>query len=60
MEKRGLMPEIEIDYESFCKNASNMDIQLEIPKLNIKNEIIEDKNNFEYYLKKWVDIVNLH
>lgn len=54
MEKRGLMPEIEIDYESFCKNASNMDIQLEIPKLNIKNEIIEDKNNFEYYLKKWV------
>ena len=37
MDKRGLMPEVEIDYENFCKNAMDLDIKLEIPKIEIDN-----------------------
>ena len=55
MDRRGLMPEVEIDYENFCENARNIDIQLEMPKININKEIIKDDKNFEYYLKKWVE-----
>ncbi|WP_048057866.1 cobyrinic acid a,c-diamide synthase [Methanothermococcus okinawensis] len=64
MNKRGLMPEVEIDYENFCKNAMNIDIGLEIPKLETINKRYDNtnknnnKNNykdFEYYLKKWVN-----
>ncbi|WP_292460808.1 cobyrinic acid a,c-diamide synthase [Methanothermococcus sp.] len=42
MDKRGLMPEVEIDYENFCKNAMDLDIKLEIPKIEID---YNNKNN---------------
>ena len=52
MERRGLIPEVEIDYEEFCKLAMELDMQLEIPKVEIKG-IKEENKNFEDYLKEW-------
>jgi cobyric acid synthase len=73
MEERGLMPEVEIDYENFCKNAMSIDIQLEIPKLNVNannggnnnnkdnsnNNDISNTHDFEHYLKKWAKKLKL-
>lgn len=52
MKSRGLTPEVEIDYGEFCKLANELNIQLEIPKLEF-NDIKEEYKSFEYYLKKW-------
>ncbi|EHP87215.1 AAA family ATPase [Methanotorris formicicus] len=52
MEKRGLIPEVEIDYEEFCKLAMELDIKLEIPKVEIKDKNEKNKN-FEDYLEEW-------
>jgi len=62
---RGLIPEIEIDYDSFCKSSMELKIDIEIPKLdmdkinkniinhNRDNHSEEDTKEFEGYLKKW-------
>lgn len=58
-DKRGLIPEIEIDYEEFCKYASNLNINIDLPDIILNrynsnnNNNYEDINDFEYYLKKW-------
>ena len=59
--KRGLMPEVEIDYEEFYKNAENIKVDINIPKLNINkpdnnrnnNDNNIQDNSFKYYLEKW-------
>jgi len=58
-ESRGLIPEIEIDYESFCKNALNVDLNIDIPEVNLEDNSITkniyDKNdNFLAVLDKWI------
>ncbi|MBW9222585.1 cobyrinic acid a,c-diamide synthase [Methanothermococcus sp. SCGC AD-155-C09] len=62
---RGLIPEVEIDYDSFCKSSMELNINIEIPKLdmdkinkyiinhNRDNYLEEDTKEFEDYLKKW-------
>lgn len=56
--KRGLMPEVEIDYEEFCKNANNITMDINIPKLNINGHNNSNNSNtqnydFKHYLEKW-------
>ena len=54
-ESRGLIPEVEIDYENFCKNAFNVDLKIEIPEIKINNSNINDKeNNFLERLDNWI------
>ena len=51
-DSRGFIPEVEIDYESFCRSAMGLDFELEIPPIDTdKRE--EEGENFEYYLRKW-------
>ncbi|HIQ32481.1 MAG TPA: cobyrinic acid a,c-diamide synthase [Methanothermococcus okinawensis] len=52
-EDRGLIPEVEIDYERFCRSAMKLDIEIEIPPLDIDRGKRENKD-FEYYLRRWV------
>jgi len=49
---RGFIPEIEIDYESFCRSAMGLDFELEIPPIDT-DKIKEEGENFEYHLRKW-------
>ncbi|AXI25067.1 cobyrinic acid a,c-diamide synthase [Methanofervidicoccus sp. A16] len=51
-DSRGFIPEVEIDYESFCRSAMGLDFELEIPLIDTDKRMKEGKN-FEYYLKKW-------
>ncbi|HID47169.1 MAG TPA: cobyrinic acid a,c-diamide synthase [Methanothermococcus okinawensis] len=51
-DRRGFIPEVEIDYESFCRRAMELDVKVEIPPIEIERRE-EDSNNFEYYLRRW-------
>ena len=53
-ESRGLIPEVEIDYESFCKNAFNVDLKIEIPEIKINNNINDKEDNFLERLDNWI------
>ncbi|WP_423793378.1 cobyrinic acid a,c-diamide synthase [Methanocaldococcus indicus] len=57
-EKRGLIPEVEIDYDEFCKKALNINLTIDIPKLDFNNnrEIDSDnsKDNFLDNLERWI------
>ncbi len=53
-ESRGLIPEVEIDYESFCKNAFNVDLKIEIPEIKINNNINDKEDNFLERLNNWI------
>ena len=48
---RGFIPEVEIDYESFCRSAMELDIEVDIPPIDTDNR--EDNKDFEYYLRRW-------
>ncbi|WP_459201569.1 cobyrinic acid a,c-diamide synthase [Methanococcus sp. CF] len=50
--KRGLIPEVEIDYEEFCNATMKLDFEIDIPKIEI-GEVNEDPKTFEEYLKIW-------
>jgi len=62
---RGLIPEVEIDYDNFCRSSMELNIDIEIPKLdmdkinksiinhNRDNYLEGDTEEFEDYLKKW-------
>ena len=52
-ESRGLIPEVEIDYESFCMNASKVDLEIEIPEIEI-NGINAEEDNFLNRLDNWM------
>ncbi len=52
-EERGLIPEIEIDYENFCREALKVNIDIDIPKLDFEKKE-EDDNNFINHLDKWI------
>ncbi|ADG12821.1 CobB/CobQ domain protein glutamine amidotransferase [Methanocaldococcus infernus ME] len=41
-EKRGLIPEVEIDYHEFCKKAKELNLKLEIPKISLR-EVEEEE-----------------
>ncbi|XRO74591.1 cobyrinic acid a,c-diamide synthase [Methanocaldococcus sp. 28A] len=53
-ESRGLIPEVEIDYENFCRNAFNVDLEIEIPEIEIDNNINDNEDNFLEMLDKWI------
>ncbi|ENN96298.1 cobyrinic acid a,c-diamide synthase [Methanocaldococcus villosus KIN24-T80] len=46
------IPEIEIDYESFCLNASKLNINIEIPEIEIK--LNEEEDNFLLSVEKFI------
>ncbi|ABO35950.1 cobyrinate a,c-diamide synthase [Methanococcus maripaludis C5] len=50
--KRGLIPEVEIDYEEFCNATMKLDFEINIPKIDIGN-VNEDHKSFEEYIKIW-------
>ncbi|ADC69259.1 Cobyrinic acid ac-diamide synthase [Methanocaldococcus sp. FS406-22] len=53
-ESRGLIPEVEIDYESFCKNAFNVNLEIEIPEIEINNNINDEDDNFLDRVDNWI------
>ncbi|ABR54928.1 CobB/CobQ domain protein glutamine amidotransferase [Methanococcus vannielii SB] len=55
-DKRGLIPEVEIDYEEFSNVVMGLEFDIDIPDLNINCENIKnhENENFEEYLKAWV------
>ncbi|ACV24193.1 AAA family ATPase [Methanocaldococcus fervens] len=53
-EGRGLIPEVEIDYESFCRNAFNVDLNIDIPEIEINNNINDEDYNFIERLDSWI------
>ena len=57
-ESRGLIPEVEIDYESFCRNAFNVDLEIEIPEVEINNHIKDEEDNFLERLDNWMENIN--
>jgi cobyric acid synthase len=58
--KRGLIPEVEIDYEEFCNATMKLDFEIDIPKIN-PEKINEDSKTFEEYLKIWSEkLININ
>ncbi|MBW9223918.1 cobyrinic acid a,c-diamide synthase [Methanothermococcus sp. SCGC AD-155-E23] len=51
-EGRGLIPEVEIDYERFCRSAMELDIDIEIPPLDMDKK--GENKDFEFHLRRWV------
>ena len=52
-ESRGLIPEVEIDYESFCRNAFNVNLEIEILEIEI-NGINDEDDNFLDRVDNWI------
>ncbi|WP_457611865.1 AAA family ATPase [Methanocaldococcus sp.] len=51
-ERRGLIPEIEIDYHKFCENAIKANVKLKIPKIKFKD--VKEEGDFIKGLERFI------
>ncbi|ACX72165.1 CobB/CobQ domain protein glutamine amidotransferase [Methanocaldococcus vulcanius M7] len=56
-EGRGLIPEVEIDYEEFCRSAFEIDLDIEIPEIDFNIKQLDNKTFIEE-LDLWMRSLN--
>ncbi len=57
-EGRGLIPEVEIDYEEFCRSAFEIDLDIEIPEIDFNIKQLDNKTFIEE-LDLWMKSFNI-